>query len=198
MQDFLVMLEQLEFVTLVIALLLFAYLALEHREIIYAAFFFMLMTVVVAGLFLLLDAPFLVAVQLVVYTGSISVIIVFAVLLLPRSHDVSLEIVESSSRKAVGIILAVCVITLSGSLALLFSRWQFMPLQNPDLSQSLQLLSQWIWGGHGIYVILVGLIMMTTVIGAVVIMQMEKETRLRVVGGGEQPADEVEEVEDHQ
>jgi NAD(P)H-quinone oxidoreductase subunit 6 len=86
MQGVEVLLEQAEFIAVAVVVLLLAYLALEHKEITYSVFFFGFMAAAVSGFFLLLDAPFLVGIQIAVYTGGISALIIFGVLLLPRAQ----------------------------------------------------------------------------------------------------------------
>jgi len=52
-----------------------------HRNLFRAALFLVLSFVAVAGLYILLEAEFLAMVQLLVYVGAISILIIFAVML---------------------------------------------------------------------------------------------------------------------
>ena len=77
--------------------------ALELRSLIYGAIALMGSLGGVAGLFLLLDAPFVAMFQLAVYVGSIAVLILFTVMLVRR--ELIFTMVEDKRRKFVGIAL---------------------------------------------------------------------------------------------
>jgi len=64
--------EQIEFLLLAGIVLVLAYLALEHKELVYAAFFFGFMASFVAGFFLLLEAPFIAGMQIVHWRNQYS------------------------------------------------------------------------------------------------------------------------------
>lgn len=178
-----VLLEQVEFFGITIIVLVLAYIALEHRDIVYAVFSFGLMAAVVAGFFLLLEAPFIAGMQIAVYTGGISALIIFGVLLLPRAQDSSLETFESSRRRSAGMMMAAVVATFSAFLALLFPWYEAFPEGAPDLSQSLNGLATWLWSEHGIYIQMVALIILTAVVGSVALLKMEKAERLSSLTG---------------
>jgi len=57
-----------------------ALLVVTRRNVFHAALFLMLSFFGVAGLYVLLEAPFLAAVQLIVYIGGIAILIVFAIM----------------------------------------------------------------------------------------------------------------------
>ncbi len=120
MMQELVWFEQVEFLVIASIVIILAYLALEHRNIVYAALFFGFMASFVAGIFLLLEAPFIAGMQIAVYTGGISALIIFAVLLIPRAQDSSLESFASPRRRRIGLVLSGLVGFLSGGLALVF------------------------------------------------------------------------------
>ena len=152
--------EQLEFITLAVIVILLAYMALEHRDIVYAAFFFGFMASFVAGFFLLLEAPFIAGMQIAVYTGGISALIIFAVLLLPRAQDSSLETFASPRRRRIGLVISALVGMLSAALALFFPWAESFATDMPSLDLNLELLSEWLWSQHGIYVQMVALILL--------------------------------------
>jgi NADH-quinone oxidoreductase subunit J len=58
-----------------------ALLVVTRRNVFHAALFLILSFFGVAGLYVLLEAPFLAAVQLFIYVGGVSVLIVFAIML---------------------------------------------------------------------------------------------------------------------
>ena len=62
-----------------------------------------------AGLYVLLDAPFVAVIQIIVYAGAIMVLFLFVVMLLnaPREQIVRSAMTESAGTRAVGAILAI-------------------------------------------------------------------------------------------
>ncbi len=170
--------EPLEFFVLAGIVLVLAYLALEHKDLVYAVFFFGLMASFVAGFFLLLDAPFVAGMQIAVYTGGITVLIIFGVLLLPIFNDTTRERFETLRRKRLGLLLTALVTIFSGGIVLLFQWPETFPAGNSDLAQSLEGLAQWLWGSHGIYVQFIGILIFTSLIGSLAILKMEKAEHL--------------------
>ncbi|MFW9908020.1 MAG: NADH-quinone oxidoreductase subunit J [Candidatus Thorarchaeota archaeon] len=175
--------EQVEFLLIAGVVLILAYLALEHKDIVYAVFFFGFMASFVAGFFLLLDAPFIAGMQIAVYTGGISALIIFGVLLLPRAQDRSLEVFESARARQVGRLIAAVVMAISAGLALAFPWPEYIVEGVPELSQSLQGLAEWLWSDHGIYVQIVALLILTTLVGAIAMMKMDKAEALVGITG---------------
>ncbi|UCE11774.1 MAG: NADH-quinone oxidoreductase subunit J [Candidatus Thorarchaeota archaeon] len=213
------LLEPVEFIAIAAIVLFLAYLALEHRDIVYAVFSFGIMASLVAGFFLLLEAPFIAGMQIAVYTGGISVLIIFGVLLLPRAQDTTLEAFEGPSKRRVGLLVSIFAVVFAAALALLYewpapAGWDTgIPQQRVDLAQSLEQLAVWLWGEHGIYVQMIALVMVTALVGAIAVLKMEKAERMNpeskdygigssndggdetpVVDGPEEPEDEQEEV----
>ena len=175
--------EQVEFFLIAGLVLVLAYLALEHKDIVYAVFFFGFMASICAGFFLLLDAPFIAGMQIAVYTGGISALMIFGVLLLPRAQDSSLEVFESPRARKLGLLLSAAVMIISAAMAFIFPWPEVVPEGAPALSQSLEGLAAWLWGSHGIYVQIVALILLTTLVGAIAILKMEKAETLEAVEG---------------
>jgi hypothetical protein len=67
---------------------------------------------------------------------------------------------------------------LSAVLAFLYPWSELPPVSPPELPQSLQGLAAWLWSGHGIYVEMVALIMLTALVGSVTILKMMKAEEL--------------------
>ncbi|MFW9925245.1 MAG: NADH-quinone oxidoreductase subunit J [Candidatus Thorarchaeota archaeon] len=178
-----VLFEQVEFILIAGIVLLLAYLALEHKEIVYAAFFFGFMASFVAGFFLLLEAPFIAGMQIAVYTGGISALIIFGVLLLPRAQDSSLETFTTGRRRQIGLMLSGLVMALSAVLALLFPWSESFDEVVVDFAQDLGALAEWLWVDNGIYVQMIALIMITSLIGAIALLKMDKAEQLVSIRG---------------
>jgi len=197
-------LEPMEFILIAGIIIILAFLALEHKDIVYAAFFFGFMASFVSGFYLLLEAPFIAGMQIAVYTGGISALIIFAVLLLPRAQDSSLEVFESPQRRAAGRVIAALVGILMGALALFFPWYNEFAdniVANP-LEYNLQFLSEWLWSSHGIYVQMTALILLTAIVGAVALLKMDKAELMGGIQGEfgiesvDEPIDDVASVED--
>jgi NADH:ubiquinone oxidoreductase subunit 6 (subunit J) len=206
--------ESLEFLLIAGIVLVLAYLALEHKEIVYAAFFFGFMASFVAGFFLLLEAPFIAGMQIAVYTGGISALIIFASLLLPRAQDSSLEKFASPEKRRLGLLVAAIVMTLSGVLALLFPWAESFNESFIEVSNSLNELATWLWADNGIYVQIIALIMITSIVGSIALLKLDRAEQLESIQGEfgvevelefdepepsvdeESPVGEIEEVDD--
>ena len=74
-------LQQVLFIIFGAITLLAALMVVIRRNVFHAALFMLLSFFGVAGLYVLLEAPFLAAVQLFIYVGGISILIIFAVML---------------------------------------------------------------------------------------------------------------------
>lgn len=64
-----------------------ALVVLVHRNPVIGAFFLVTNLICIAVLFLLLSAPFLAAIQVIVYAGAIMVLILFVIMLLNLRHE---------------------------------------------------------------------------------------------------------------
>ena len=163
-----------------------AILAVEHKEIVYAAFSFGFTSAYVAGLFLLLNALYLAVIQLAVFTGAISVLIIFGVLLIKREKGLSAELMSSLRRKIVGLLIASSFAVLAFIMIIQFPWPNAPPAGNIDLSSSMPGLSLSIWGMYALAVDLVGVFLFSSIIGSVVLLKREKqETVAQYRGNGE-------------
>lgn len=81
--------ESLVFVLFSLITLGSGLLVVSTRNLFHAALYLMLSLFGVAGLFVLLTAPFLAGVQVVVYIGAIAILIIFAIMLTPQVMQVT-------------------------------------------------------------------------------------------------------------
>jgi len=88
--------------------------ALEMRSLIYGSIALMGSLGGIAGFFLLLDAPFVALFQLAVYVGSIAVLILFTVMLVKR--ELIFKKIEDKRRKFAGIGLMLVLMTALGAI----------------------------------------------------------------------------------
>ena len=129
------------------------------------------MSVIVAGLYLLLDAPFIAMIQMTVYTGAISVLIIFGVLLIRREADKPLEPYPTAKRTLLGILIAASV---AGLMALVAIQFSWPSTENYEQAKDLGTLAQAIWGRYVLPVELIGLALLTAMIGGVALLRREK------------------------
>jgi NADH:ubiquinone oxidoreductase subunit 6 (subunit J) len=96
------------FVVLAAAALLGAVMVIFSRNVVHAAFWLLEFMMAIAGLFMLLSAGFLALVQIMVYAGAVTVLLLFTVMLTLR-HREDAERPLDLSWSAAGISLAVLV-----------------------------------------------------------------------------------------
>jgi len=96
------------FVVLAIAALGGSIMVVLSRNIVHAAFWLLEVMMAVAGLFMLLSAGFLALVQVMVYAGAVSVLVLFTVMLTLRRREDAVRSLDLSW-SAGGIALAVLV-----------------------------------------------------------------------------------------
>lgn len=88
---------------------------IAHRNPIYSALFLIITLTALAGLFVLLSAPFIAAVHIIVYAGAIMVLFLFVIMLL----DVKSNILKEKSfrfSQFVGLLLAVLLLIQLGAV----------------------------------------------------------------------------------
>lgn len=98
------------FLVLAIAVVTGALMVVLSRNVVHAAFWLLEVMMAVAGLFMLLSAGFLALVQMMVYAGAVSVLVLFTVMLtLRRREDAerSLDLSWSAGMVALGVAVAV-------------------------------------------------------------------------------------------
>jgi len=101
-------LEQVLFIVFGVITLGSALLVVTRRNLFHAALFLILSFFGVAGLYVLLEAPFLAAMQLLIYVGGIAILIVFAIMV---TRDIANPDIPGANRQwwaAVLVSLALC------------------------------------------------------------------------------------------
>ena len=136
-----------------------------HRNPVYAVMSLVVTFVSIAVLFVLLGAPFLAALQVLVYTGAILVLFLFVIMLL----NVGREAPEPQNlQKAVAVIVAAA---FSGLLLVLFwgkfAGFSLAPLERADVA--LVPLSRTLLSTYLLPFELVGLLLLAAVVAATVL-----------------------------
>lgn len=148
--------------------------ALELRSLVYGSIALMGTLGGVAGLFLLLDAPFVAMFQLAVYVGSIAVLILFTVMLVRR--ELIFKKIEDPRRKLAGIGLMLVFMASLGAV-ILDSGIKSVTTSEPpvDFREIGADFLTYYWPA----LILMALILAGSVIGALVLARREVEDEQR-------------------
>lgn len=152
----------------------------------------------IAGLYLLIDAQFLSAIQVTVYIGGIVVLIVFVILLVT---DVTQKVFQQSSAWRKGAVAAVSCL-LFGLLATMLHSHDFHPVAATDAkSASVEQIGRALLsperGGFVLPFEVISLVLIAALIGAVTVARTDTENSQRQQTPGptvaeEPPADELE------
>jgi NADH-quinone oxidoreductase subunit J len=102
--------EQLLFYLLAAGSVICGLLVILKKNPVINALFLIVVMLCLAGIFLLLGAQFMAAIQLIVYAGAIMVLFLFVIMLL--NLDQELAGIVKGNRKAIGFILAVLLLGL--------------------------------------------------------------------------------------
>ena len=124
------MINELIFMYFAAVILLSAILMITRRNPIHSVMFMLLLFFHIAGVFVLLNAEFLAAVQLIVYAGAILILYLFVVMLLNVDRESSAARANRYWRWMVGFGIVICT-----EIVLLISRGTF----SADMGQTMQL-----------------------------------------------------------
>lgn len=145
-----------------------AIIALESRELVYGAVALVVSLLGVAGLFILLDAIFVAMLQILVFVGAVSVLIIFVVMLVRREKWVAMP---AGYEVFAGLFVAVLLVAGVGYLALNSGIATTLPSSNPVPSYTqigIQILTDY-WFALQI----LGLVLASAVIGALTMAKLE-------------------------
>ena len=130
------------FVTLAIACVAGAVMMLVSRNVVHAAFWLLEVMMAIAGLFMLLSAGFLALVQIMVYAGAVSVLMIFTVMLTLRRREDAVRS-RDLSWSATGLALAVFV-AVSAAIASYRAPVPVFPATTPGVAEfGLALFTRW-------------------------------------------------------
>lgn len=121
------------FLVLAVAVVAGALMVVLSRNVVHAAFWLLEVMMAVAGLFMLLSAGFLALVQMMVYAGAVSVLMLFTVMLtLRRREDAErpLDLSWSAGLIAFGILIA-----LAAGIASFVAPQAVAPVLTPGVAE---------------------------------------------------------------
>jgi NADH-quinone oxidoreductase subunit J len=139
------------------------------RQSDHSALFLLLNFVALAAIYVTLNAPFLAAVQVIVYAGAIVVMFLFVVIMLNVAHRERPE--ARMGQRYVGLLLG--VLLLAGSIYVVVSN----PQLPPELTRSdnVAAVGEALFTGYLLPFELAGLLLLIGVVGAVVLGKREME-----------------------
>jgi len=101
------------FYVLCLVILLCAFSAVTRKNLLHAALSLMGVLIGVAGLYVLLSADFLAAVQVILYVGGILVLIIFAVMLTENMTHTKIQVVNEQKGAALIVMLILLIVLIS-------------------------------------------------------------------------------------
>jgi NADH-quinone oxidoreductase subunit J len=145
-------------------------LAVSVRNIFHAAIYLILALFAMAGLFVLLYAEFLAAVQVLIYVGAVAVLVIFAVMLTTRLTDIRVR----AQNEQVGVGLVVSGMLFVAIIVAIWStNWPMSDL--PMAGDNVRALGRLIMTRFVLPFEIVSVLLLAAMIGAIVI--AAKETR---------------------
>lgn len=138
------------------------------RNIFYSALFLVLCLFSVAGIYVLLEAEFIAAVQVLIYVGAVTILILFAVMLTHQLTGSAVRQVNDQPVAALLIVLSLLVLTL---LALSKTAWEVA--SSSGVSPSATDLGRALMTVYVLPFEVVSVVLLVALIGAIVISRRE-------------------------
>ncbi len=135
-----------------------------QRNIIYSALFLALSFLSVAGIYVILQAEFLAAIQILIYAGAVIILILFAIMLTQRAQ--SSESNAFNGQAAVAGVVAVAFFAVLGTI-LIRTQWN-VGLEAPTQPNT-ELLGQALFNQYVLPFEIASILLLVAMIGAIVI-----------------------------
>ncbi len=146
-----------------------ALLVLTLRNVLHSAVALFFALLGVAGLYVLLGADFLAAVQLLIYAGGILVLIIFGVFLTTRAYQVQLNFSERSLSKFWGATISMGVFALMAA-GIHFVEW---PMGTPNFEPTVASLGDLLLSKYLLPFEIVSVLLLFAMIGAIILVRKE-------------------------
>jgi len=152
------------FIILSIITLGAAVAVVTNKNLFHSALFLILSFVGVAGLYILLEAGFLAAVQIMVYVGAISILIIFAIMLTRRL--MAKDLVQRNAQWGISGLVALLLFAVLG-FVLLRVDW---PVVGGDVSgESISILGQELMGTYAVPFEVASVLLLVALVGSIII-----------------------------
>jgi NADH-quinone oxidoreductase subunit J len=163
----LISVEELAFLVIGAVAVVTAILSLLVRELVHTIIWVATFFVALAALYFLLEAPFLGVLQLGVYAGAVTILLLFGVMV-TRKRIFSREAATGIGPAPLG--LALLTIVLVATVATTLPS-EALPVRSYDVS----LLSQNLFTVNGGWLVLLGLVMLSALAGAIYLVREGRE-----------------------
>lgn len=159
--------EELAFLVLAIVALGTAVLALLVRELVHTILWIGVFFVDLAAIYFLLNAPFLGVLQLGVYAGAVTILLLFGIMVTRKTIF--------SREAATGITALPVALAVTTFIFLVLVIGEFPQGSASIQSYDVSLLSQYLFGAGGPWVLLLGLLMLSALAGAIYLVREGRE-----------------------
>jgi NADH-quinone oxidoreductase subunit J len=158
------MVQTVVFITCSLVTLGAAFAVVTSKNLFHSALFLVLSFVGVASLYILLEAPFLAAVQILVYVGAIAILIVFAVMLTRRL--MAKDLVQRNTQWGWSALGAVLLFVALG-LILLRVNWPVVEAAVP--AETISILGQDLMGRYLVPFEVASVLLLVALVGSIII-----------------------------
>jgi NADH:ubiquinone oxidoreductase subunit 6 (subunit J) len=165
-------LMQIVFLILAVAAVGSAVGMVTSRNIFYSALLLIACLFMVAGFYVLLEAPFLAAVQVLVYVGAIAVLIIFAIML--TEHMMGKESRAWNEQWWVALLVAICLAAVL-LYVVLTTTWQVSTGAPP--SEAIVALGQTLMSTYVLPFEVASVLLLMALIGSIIIAREETEEK---------------------
>jgi NADH:ubiquinone oxidoreductase subunit 6 (subunit J) len=159
---------QFVFLILAVAAIGSAIGVVASKNIFYSALFLILCLFVVAGFYVLLEAPFLAAVQVLIYVGAIAVLIIFSLMLTEKL--MSKETSAWNEQWWVALVVAVCLAAVL-LYVVVTANWQVSDA--PTITDAIAALGKTLMGTYVLPFEVASVLLLMALIGSIVIAREE-------------------------
>jgi NADH-quinone oxidoreductase subunit J len=169
------MLETVLFVVLAVFTVVTAILVIVQRNPVASAIFLILTFFALAGIYLLLHAEFIAAIQVLVYAGAIMVLFLFVIMLLNLEKE-KMTVTRNRLLKGVGILLGLALLIQIGTIfqkvLLEGTKGSFPPEKVASLGNT-QVIAQLLFTDFLLPFEITSVLLLVAIIGAIVLAKKE-------------------------
>jgi NADH-quinone oxidoreductase subunit J len=155
---------QVVFIILSIITLGAALAVVTSKNLFHSALFLILSFVGVAGLYILLEAGFLAAVQILIYVGAISILIIFAIMLTRRL--MTKDLVQRNAQWGISGLVALLLFAVLGFI-LLRVNWPVVEAAVPQ--ESISILGQELMSTYALPFEVASVLLLVALVGSIII-----------------------------
>jgi NADH-quinone oxidoreductase subunit J len=163
----------LAFIVLLVITVISAVVVVTTRHIVHAAIFLAFSFVGVGGIYLLLEAPFIAASQVLIYAGAITVLILFALML--TAQTVMREPRHTRETKLAAAVVSGVLFFAVLAPNLTRAGWNVLPLPAGAPPDTLRPLAQGLLGSYLLAFEVASVLLLVALVGAVVLAKEERD-----------------------